>query len=260
MSYILDALKQSEGQRKQDAPSEAQSAQAFAVRKPPPRNSGRLPLAVALVVGVAVLGWWTLDRTDSARVGAASKAAATPVRSAALVGTQDSGGTGATQAAPAAEMPTGVAEMIVAAIGNDDLKGVRIQLQEPAPVVSPRPSTEAVRFDAVRLDVDREPAYTNRTGQNQSGVGVGENKQSTIDPYAGMPYRRQLPVDVQRSLPEIAFSVHIYSKDPASRRVKIGERMMREGQNITPQLRLEEIIPKGVILSYEDYRFRMSAL
>jgi general secretion pathway protein B len=75
-----------------------------------------------------------------------------------------------------------------------------------------------------------------------------------------VPYRRQLPVDVQRSLPELAFSVHIYSKDPASRRVKIGERMMREGQSITAQVRLEEIIPKGVILSYEDYRFRMSAL
>ncbi|MFC6669209.1 general secretion pathway protein GspB [Marinobacterium aestuariivivens] len=75
-----------------------------------------------------------------------------------------------------------------------------------------------------------------------------------------MPYWRQLPVDVQRSLPELKFSVHIYSEDPASRRVKIGERMMREGQRITPQVRLEEIIPKGVILSYQEYRFRMNAL
>ena len=65
---------------------------------------------------------------------------------------------------------------------------------------------------------------------------------------------------VQRSLPELKFSVHIYSEDPASRRVKIGERMMREGQRITPQVRLEEIIPKGVILSYQEYRFRMNAL
>jgi general secretion pathway protein B len=84
--------------------------------------------------------------------------------------------------------------------------------------------------------------------------------QNDVDPYAGVPYRRQLPVDVQRSLPELTFSVHIYAKDPASRRVKIGERMMSEGQRITPQVRLEEIIPKGVILSYQEHRFRMSAL
>ncbi|MCP8687231.1 general secretion pathway protein GspB [Marinobacterium sedimentorum] len=248
MSYILDALKQSEGQRKQDAPPQAQPALAFATRKVKPRRSGRLPLAIVLLVGVAVLGWWTLDRGDSAVGTVASPVAMTPVP-AETPGV--SGGAASTKAAP--EMHTGVAEMIVAAIGNDDLKGVRIQLQEPAAAVSPRSRSGTARPDAAR-----ESADTGRAAQSQPGASA--SMQNDVDPYAAVPYRRQLPVDVQRSLPELAFSVHIYSKDPASRRVKIGERMMREGQSITAQVRLEEIIPKGVILSYEDYRFRMSAL
>lgn len=245
MSYILDALKQSEGQRKQDAPPQAQPAPAFTARRNPPQRSGRLPLAMLLVAGVAVLGWWTLDRTGSSAVSAV----ATTSAPAETPGTTP--GTGSTQAAP--EARTGVAEMIVAAIGNDNLKGVRIQLQEPAPVVSPRPRADAARPDAARGSAD-----TSRAAQSQPGASA--SMQNDVDPFAGVPYRRQLPVDVQRSLPELAFSVHIYSKDPASRRVKVGERMMREGQNITAEVRLEEIIPKGVILRYEDYRFRMSAL
>ncbi|UTW12199.1 general secretion pathway protein GspB [Marinobacterium rhizophilum] len=253
MSYILEALKQSEGRRKEDAPPDpSPAAPAFATRRSR-RRSGRWPLAVALMGAIVLLGWLVLDRTDSP--------AATTAIAANDSGT-DQGVAPADGAPSAVDAPgeapvapsVGVAEMIVEAIGNDELKGVRIQLEAPT-----APRTQPVQQGA------EQAAVPTRSPENDSAADRAHRveqpqPEARTDAHAGLPFRRQLPVDVQRSLPELVFSVHIYSADPASRRVKIGERMMREGQRITPQLRLEEIIPKGVILSYEDYRFRMNAL
>jgi len=247
MSYILDALKQSETQRKQDTATAPPPAQVVATRRRSSPRRGRLPLAAALVMTIGVLGWWYL--APDARQPAALESSVANSRQSMQ---QDAGTPGNPDGALPAPAPANVAEMVVAAIGRDDLKGVRIQLQEPAPAVA-----------RTQPPVRSDTAAGNRIDQNPAGApapGSEENADNGGDAFAGVPFRRQLPVDVQRSLPELTFSVHIYSKDPASRRVKVGERMLREGQRITPQLRLEAIIPRGVILTYEDYRFRMSTL
>ncbi len=249
MSYILDALKQSEGRRKQEAPSDMPPAQAFATHSLAPRRGGRLPLAAALLLAIALVSWWTLDSADSPPTAAVPGEAGNS-RSAGPGG-EVSNVAEATEVQASAAPSTGVAEMIVAAIGDEDLRGVRILLDVPP---TPRPTAGG------RDGVESETKTVQSNTGSVPGTTVMSTSQDNSDAHAGLPYRRQLPVDVQRSLPELTFSVHIYSADPASRRVKIGERMMREGQRITPQLRLEEIIPKGVILSYEDYRFRMNAL
>lgn len=251
MSYILDALKQSEGRRKQEAPTDPSPAPAFAARRAT-RRPGRLPLAVVLLVSLAVLGWWGLDST--ARAPLTAVPSVKPQGGAAVEGQNTRVSDGVTEfpGAGSGVVPSEVAEGIVAAIGNDALKGVRIQLDDPPPVRTVAPP---VRSSA---DNDRQVDTSRRADQNSAAAT--DRSEANRDPYAGVPYLRQLPVDVQRSLPDLTFSVHIYSKDPASRRVKIGERMMIEGQRITPQVRLEEIIPKGVILSYQEHRFRMSAL
>ena len=67
----------------------------------------------------------------------------------------------------------------------------------------------------------------------------------------------ELPLPIQQSLPSLVISVFLYSEDPTSRMVKINGQMMREGQSLTAGLKLEEITPEGVILSYKNYRFRI---
>lgn len=79
------------------------------------------------------------------------------------------------------------------------------------------------------------------------------------DPYAGIPHQKQLPLQVQRALPELSFTVHIYSAKPASRMVKINGLRLREGDPISSALKLKEITKDGVILSFNNRPFWRTA-
>ncbi|MEH6814336.1 MAG: general secretion pathway protein GspB [Motiliproteus sp.] len=105
-------------------------------------------------------------------------------------------------------------------------------------------------FDPSRI---KSKPRTSASSNPDSKAGRQVNKESVI-------YWRQLPLSVQRNLPPLDFTVHIYSENPASRMVKINGVSMREGQRVSLSLRLERITPEGVILAYKGYRFRMNAI
>jgi general secretion pathway protein B len=69
----------------------------------------------------------------------------------------------------------------------------------------------------------------------------------------------ELPDSVRENIPTISISGHIYSNIPASRIVNINGQIVREGDSISDGLKVVEITPSGVILSYEGYRFHMRA-
>ena len=66
-----------------------------------------------------------------------------------------------------------------------------------------------------------------------------------------------LPASVKEDLPDIIISVFVYSDDPSSRVVKINGQTVREGQELTDGLLVEKIVPEGVIFIYDDYKFRV---
>jgi len=67
----------------------------------------------------------------------------------------------------------------------------------------------------------------------------------------------ELPSSIQQGLPAFSITAHIYTGDPASGMVKVNGQLMREGQELSPGLRLEEIVSDGVIFRYQNYRFRV---
>ena len=72
-----------------------------------------------------------------------------------------------------------------------------------------------------------------------------------------VPHFRELPYDIQQSLPVISYSVHLYAAEPSHRMVKIDGRVRREGDTVKPGLVLKEITPTGAIFSYRDNIFRV---
>ncbi len=70
----------------------------------------------------------------------------------------------------------------------------------------------------------------------------------------------QLPTSVQRQIPDIRFSSHIYADDPSLRMVNIDGRIFREGDIVADGISLVEISEDGVVLSYLHYTFEMSIL
>ena len=79
----------------------------------------------------------------------------------------------------------------------------------------------------------------------------------TSEQSAAQPISK-LPRDIQRQIPDLAISSHLYSDD--FRLVNINGRMMREGEYIDTELKLEEITEDGVIINFQNYRMTLRVI
>ena len=70
----------------------------------------------------------------------------------------------------------------------------------------------------------------------------------------------ELPTSVQRQIPDIRFSSHIYANDPSLRMVNINGRIVREGDSVADGISLVKISEDGVVLSYLHYTFEMNVI
>jgi len=66
----------------------------------------------------------------------------------------------------------------------------------------------------------------------------------------------ELPLAIQQEMPDMKIQLHSYSNKSVNSIVSINSRMLKEGESLAPGLRLEQITPDGVILSYKGYRFQ----
>jgi len=66
-----------------------------------------------------------------------------------------------------------------------------------------------------------------------------------------------LPVDIQRQIPDMSFSSHIYASDTTLRMVNINNREFYEGDTIAPGISLNAITEDGVVLTYKQYSFTL---
>lgn len=70
----------------------------------------------------------------------------------------------------------------------------------------------------------------------------------------------ELPADYQSTVPELSYSFHVFSSDPAKRMIIINDRRMREGQRIASHTRLRVITETGVILEHGDKFFHVDVV
>jgi len=103
-----------------------------------------------------------------------------------------------------------------------------------APAARTRPAPPAVASVQQQPQTEKKPA--------PSGRVLSQN---------------ELPAQVRSSLPAFKVSGHAYSSDPALRVTRINDQILQEGHSLSPGLRVEEIIPDGVVLSYQGYRFEV---
>jgi general secretion pathway protein B len=79
---------------------------------------------------------------------------------------------------------------------------------------------------------------------------------ATADQEQKTPPLSELPLAIQQELPDMKIQLHSYSNKSVNSIVSINSRMMKEGESLAPGLKLEQITPDGVILSYKGYRFQ----
>lgn len=254
MSYILDALKQSDQQRKCVEELNIEVPAVADLEQEKITAHRYWYLAAALVLGVLFIGFYTLENQP---VSAEKKQTEAPVTEISM---------------PASDGAS------VNEIDKQQLYGVTISVDEPVVSTPDRtPRSQLKQSSALRSDGDETVTITAVAPSSQSDdVNQTDVLESTRDrntqlasvapvkPVATVTapeneaiYWRQLPLAIQRSLPELNFSVHLYTSQPTTRMVKVNGRVLREGDQITTSLTLDQITREGVILVYKGYRFRM---
>ena len=227
MSYILDALRKSEQERQRGAVG-SPGGPVHNVSLPW-RGGWLLVIGVILLLfllAAAVVFWHsTVSRISSEAAVAVTSHSVAP-----------------TAAPPAAE-PAAVAPLPVTAVKRESpVRDLAEQTRVPVPVTSKKPSTAPRRKVA---------AIKQRPSSQADGPAVLLETDNT-------PLLQQMPPEMQRAIPPMAVTIHVYSPQESQRILFIDNREYHKGSLIEGGIRVEEIVLDGAVLSYQGERFKLS--
>ena len=226
MSYILDALRKSEQERQPGKPA-CPGGPVHNVSLPW-RGGWLLMIGIVLLLfllAAAVVFWHSTVKRISTE---AAVAATSP--------------TEAPPAVPPVTEPAAVIPSPVMAVKRESpVRDLAEQMQVPVPVTSKKPSTAPRRKAAA---IEQHPA------SQTDGLAVLLETDNT-------PLLQQMSPDIQRALPPMAVTIHVYSPQDSQRILFINNREYHQGSLIEGGARVEAIVPDGVVLSYQGERFKL---
>ncbi|NTV94716.1 MAG: general secretion pathway protein GspB [Thiobacillus sp.] len=221
MSYILDALRKSELQRNQVAAPSRPLELPLASAPASPRPAYRLwlPAAVALM---AIASFWLWP--EGAKV--APPIPALPGNSVPVPASTGAESAPAPDAAAPSAMPAQEAKTrhAVAPVNQDET----IKLAPPA-VAAPARAAEATT-----PTVDR----------------------NLVEQAAPAATLADLPPEVRQAIPAMTIAMHSYSDKAAERMVMVNGKILHEGDELTPGLRLDRVTAEGLVFAYRGYRIQ----
>ncbi|MDY6815147.1 MAG: general secretion pathway protein GspB [Pseudomonadota bacterium] len=229
MSYILDALRKSETERRQGkVPDLGQQVQLIHRPKKKRSSSAAVWIALALLVNAAVLAvvLWPdkgLIATPSQQQGPAT------VKKDVAIGASR-------------EAPAGVPEPVSQATA-DDWVAETGEAEDPEPRAAPAPR------------VSEKPTIIVPSVSASDGNPVLPEVESS----GRVPHLVELPLSFQKSIPDLTFNSHLYSSDPSSSRVMINDHYLRAGDTFSG-LTVERITKDGVVLSRRGQLFRVGTV
>jgi general secretion pathway protein B len=121
-----------------------------------------------------------------------------------------------------------------------------------------KPGMPAVTDTETRRALAR-PAGTAAKGAATSVPSAGVTAQAKSVGDQRVIAMSELPVSTQQEIPRMSVALHAYSSNPSGRLVVINDRLLHEGAQVGPSLRLEEITPDGMIFTFKEFRFHLGA-
>jgi general secretion pathway protein B len=240
MSYILEALKKAQAERQLGNAPTIHAPQAVQVEQPGLAAS-RKPLFIGLGAGALVVllgGLFMWQRTPAPAAPTAAStvapAAAAPYASAAL---------------PSAPERTPAAPSLAANAASNTLE----VSAPPAPPPRPAHVAETPAPPAASPTVPPAPAPAPVAAPRPSAAPA-----SAPSPEDSLPYLHQLPDNMQRDIPRVAFGGYMYSANPADRLLLVDKTLRHEGEEVAPGLVLEKLLPKAAVMNYRGVRYRVA--
>ncbi len=225
MSYILDALRKSETERRQGKVPDL-GHQVQLIHRPKKKAISPIVwLALALVVnaGVLALVFWP---EGSSQVQASEPES--------------------TVAVPASEPDPDPGLEPVASDANRSSMAQEASQSAPEPALAE--TGAAATEDSTR---ERPTIIVPRAAESRDNPVLRANA-----PTGRVPHLVELPLSFQKSIPDLTFNSHIYASDPLASRVMINSNYLRQGDSFSG-LRVESITQEGVVLSKQGQRFRV---
>lgn len=235
MSYILDALRKSEAERRQGkVPDLGQQVQL--IHKPRKKSvSAAVWVAIALIINAAVLV--VIFRPGSMTV----------VGNEADVPVADQNVDIIEPETPAESMQS----------GSEAQTSDRVPETDSAETLSVPSVDEPV--DAIAESGEAEPRLRPTVIVPNRTVVEPVPAQPDQEMAGRVPHLVELPLPFQKSIPDLIFNSHIYSSEPTARRVMINNQYMRAGDSFSG-IRVERITEEGVVLSKNGRQFRVGVV
>lgn len=248
MSYILDALKKSEQQRRRGEVPRLQNE----LPPPSPRKRRLWPvvLVVLALLGGGLAAWWFLGRDDQvprAQNSSQGKPAAAVTRQRVPV-PEPKAVTG--NAPEVAIRPTAPARTPQVPTSPPPAEAP----VTPAPANPVAPPVTAAPRAAQPVPPAASAAAPAKRGQPTPAVAATAAA-SEPQPLRRIPLRSELPAGVRSGLPELDLQLHYYTADENRRLVRLNGINLRQGDALGDGLTVAEIRPDGVVLDYRGTRF-----
>lgn len=246
MSYILDALKKAEAERHigQIPGLHVQPAAALPTPAAPKHNNKVLLLIIAAIALGAggVLAWLQPWQSAPTQSGPAAVAQQTLVPAGAPL-------------TPPVAAPAPAPQIVAVSPPPEPPKPVARKEPKPRPAATPRrPDTPKAATAAVKPT----PRAT-QTASTARPTPANDLKLSTaLTPEVGVSSPGELPAQIQRELPALAIGGYIYSDNPRERQLLVNKRLLHEGAEAAPGVKLEKMLPNAAVFNYKGYRYRLA--
>lgn len=223
MSYILDALKKSEAERKQGDVPNLQTIH-IPVNTEQPTPVALYGLITFLLLVLAFIIGWLFANTESDDIVQVIE----PVQKLEI------------QTVASQQQVKNAKAVKAEPINHQPVKNKPIKNKPEAAVVI-KPHKEKTS----------KPVKVQKSNNEQ---------RTSIPDLSNIAYLHELPDYQQQSIPQMTFAGHVYSSTAANRSVIINDAFMSEGDAILPGINVMKITKNGVVFSLQDDFFRVDIL
>ena len=282
MSLILDALNRS----RQDKDSVPNLATHHTVDKMASGKRQYLPW-VAFSVAVVIIGWLMIERLFATPVSDIEVGAPTEQVSKNIITASESNSTEVKEDAaveeplvqPVADSQTSE-PVAVAPVANNpepDIVTIAVAMEATTSISAPVVENPAVAQLYQNRNVMDDAAAPQRTSSaaldlyadsgNEEPIDIArvlqsareEMKDATLDEHP-VPLLSALSQQVKDDIPTLYYQRHDYSNNTSISTVVMNSKTLKVGGNPVNGVKIEEILPDSVVLSYQGTQFRLRAL
>ena len=227
MSYILDALRKSEEERRRGELPGIQSYEQPESEKKAKVSWGLIAFAIVLMNVVVMLFFAPWDQKASIQVDQPEM-------------TQSQATAKSSVAAPVTRPE------VLETKKHETHKFTAPQRVKQKPTLSkPVPSNDVIA--------------SNRSYKPEPSVTPAEEQATTPQAYY-LPQLSELPQHIQSQIPTLQFSSHMFSSQERFRSITINDRRSKQGQFYSEALLVKEITETGAILSFNDTLFEVDVI